>query len=226
MTRRLVLWRHGQTEWNVGGRGQGHLDVPLDDVGRDQAKAAAARLASLRPTAIVSSDLSRAYETAAALAELTGLEVQHDPALREINLGQWQGLTRAEVDQRFADERRRMYAGEDIRRGVDGETMAEVADRAGAAIERAAKLAEADGGSTVIVVAHGLSLRVGACHFLDVAAEHWNVFGGLSNCAWIVLEEGRRGWRFTEWNAGTLPEPVLSGDDVDSATDEAEPLAN
>jgi glucosyl-3-phosphoglycerate phosphatase len=226
MIRRLVLWRHGQTEWNVDGRGQGHLDVPLDDVGRDQAKAAAARLASLRPTAIISSDLSRAYETASALAELTGLDVQRDPALREINLGQWQGLTRAEVDQRFADERRRMDAGEDIRRGVDGETMAEVADRAGAAIERAAKLAESDGGGTVILVGHGLSLRVGACHFLGIAARHWNVFGGLSNCAWIVLEEGRRGWRFTEWNAGTLPEPVLSGDDVDSATDEGEPLAN
>jgi broad specificity phosphatase PhoE len=226
MTRRLVLWRHGQTEWNVDGRGQGHLDVPLDDVGRDQAKAAAARLASLRPMAIISSDLSRAYETASALAELTGLEIQSDSALREINLGQWQGLTRAEVDERFADERHRMDAGEDVRRGVDGETMAEVADRAGAAIERAAKLAEADGGSTVIVVAHGLSLRVGACHFLGIAPEHWNVFGGLSNCAWIVLEEGRRGWRFTEWNAGTLPEPVLSGDDVDSVTDEGEPLAN
>jgi glucosyl-3-phosphoglycerate phosphatase len=82
MTRRLVLWRHGQTEWNVDGRGQGHLDIPLDDVGRDQAKAAATRLASLRPTAIISSDLSRAYETALALAELTGLEVQRDPALR------------------------------------------------------------------------------------------------------------------------------------------------
>jgi broad specificity phosphatase PhoE len=225
MSRRLVLWRHGETEWNVDGRGQGHLDIPLDDVGRDQAKAAATRLASLRPTAIISSDLSRAYETASALAELTGLEVQRDPALREINLGQWQGLTRAEVDERFADERRRMDAGEDVRRGVDGETMAEVADRAGAAIERAAKLAEADGG-TVIVVAHGLSLRVGACRFLGVAPEYWNVFGGLSNCAWIVLEDGRRGWRFTEWNAGSLPEPVLSGDEVDSATDESEPLAN
>jgi glucosyl-3-phosphoglycerate phosphatase len=230
MTRRLVLWRHGQTEWNLAGRGQGHLDVPLDDVGRRQARDAAARLASLQPSAIVSSDLSRAYETASALAELTGLDVRRDPALREIHLGQWQGLSRAEVDEKFPEERQRMAAGEDVRRGVDGETMAEVADRAGAALERAAALT--DGGRTVIVVAHGLSLRVGACRFLGVTAEHWNVFGGLSNCAWIVLEEGYRGWRFTEWNAGTLPEPVLSGDDPDSATGddevggEGEPLAN
>jgi glucosyl-3-phosphoglycerate phosphatase len=229
MNRRLVLWRHGQTEWNVAGRGQGHLDVPLDEVGRQQARSAAARLASLRPSAIISSDLSRAYETAEALADLTGLEIRRDSALREIHLGQWQGLTRGEVNERFAEERRRIQAGEDVRRGVDGETVAEVADRAGAALERAAKLADGtDGGRTVIVVAHGLSLRVGACQFLGVAPKHWSAFGGLSNCAWIVLEEGRMGWRFTEWNAGTLPEPVLSGDDIESAIGDgdSEPLAN
>jgi glucosyl-3-phosphoglycerate phosphatase len=224
MSRRLVLWRHGQTEWNVSGRGQGHLDVPLDEVGREQARSAAARLASLRPSAIVSSDLARAYETATALADLTGLEVRQDPALREIHLGQWQGLTRAEVNEKFGDERRRIEAGEDVRRGVDGETMAEVADRAATALERAAAMT--DGGRTVIVVAHGLSLRVGACRFLGVALEHWRVFGGLSNCAWVVLEEGRQGWRFTEWNAGSLPEPVLSGDDIESASENGGPLAN
>jgi glucosyl-3-phosphoglycerate phosphatase len=234
MSRRLVLWRHGQTEWNLAGRGQGHIDVPLDDVGRQQARSAAARLASLKPSAIISSDLSRAYETAEALADLTGLEVRRDPALREIHLGQWQSLTRREVNEQFGDERRRIHAGEDVRRGVDGETVAEVAERAVAAIERAAKLADGpDGGRTVIVVAHGLSLRVGACRFLGIAQEHWNAFGGLSNCAWIVLEEGRMGWRFTEWNAGTLPEPVLSGDDIESVTgdgdqdaSDGEPLAN
>jgi broad specificity phosphatase PhoE len=226
MTRRLVLWRHGQTEWNVAGRGQGHIDVPLDDVGREQARSAAARLASLHPSAIVSSDLSRAYETASALAELTGLEVRRDPDLREIHLGQWQGLSRAEVNEKFPDERRRIDAGEDVRRGIDGETVAEVAERSAAALERAAVRTDT-GGGTVIVVAHGLSLRVGACRFLGVAPQHWRVFGGLSNCAWVVLEEGRQGWRFTEWNAGSLPEPVLSGDDLESVTDEdGEPLAN
>lgn len=226
MTRRLVLWRHGQTEWNLDGRGQGHVDVPLDEIGRRQAREAAARLASLRPSAIISSDLSRAYDTASTLAALTGLEIERDPALREIHLGQWQGLTRAEVNEKFPDERRRIDAGEDVRRGVDGETMAEVADRAAAVLERAAAMTGEDGGATVIVVAHGLSLRVGACRFLGVAPAHWRVFGGLSNCAWIVLEAGRQGWRLTEWNAGSLPEPVLSGDEVESVSDDGEPLAN
>ena len=68
MSRRLVLWRHGRTAWNAEGRAQGQRDVPLDEVGVGQAREAAARLASLRPTAIVSSDLCRAADTAAELA--------------------------------------------------------------------------------------------------------------------------------------------------------------
>ena len=75
MTRRVIIWRHGRTEWNLAGRVQGQTDVPLDEVGREQARSAAARLASLQPTRIVTSDLSRARDTADELGRLAGVEV-------------------------------------------------------------------------------------------------------------------------------------------------------
>ncbi|MEY4232936.1 MAG: hypothetical protein RL144_1136, partial [Actinomycetota bacterium] len=84
---RVVLWRHGQTDWNVVNRFQGHSDIDLNEVGRFQAKHAAQVLAGMNPTAIISSDLGRAKDTAQALANLTGLKVEVDVDLRETNGG-------------------------------------------------------------------------------------------------------------------------------------------
>ena len=96
-TRRVVLWRHGRTEWNNQKRFQGHLDVPLDAVGHQQAVTAARALATLRPDRIVTSDPSRAAQTAAALAAVTGVTVVEDAGLREAHAGDWQGRTHAEI---------------------------------------------------------------------------------------------------------------------------------
>src|SRR5437764_15194656 len=93
---RVVLLRHGRTEWNATGRFQGQMDSPLDGIGRAQAEAAAVAVAPMRPDAIVTSDLSRAMDTAAAVAAEAGVEPVTDPRLRELFLGSWQGLTRAE----------------------------------------------------------------------------------------------------------------------------------
>jgi probable phosphoglycerate mutase len=87
---RLIIWRHGNTDWNAANRVQGQTDVPLNDLGREQALAAAPLLAALRPDAIVASDLSRAADTAAALAAPTGLPVRSDQRLRS-GTGCWQG---------------------------------------------------------------------------------------------------------------------------------------
>ena len=89
---RIMLWRHGRTVWNPEGRFQGQADVPLDPLGVAEAKRAAPMLAGFEPVALYSSDLSRAYQTAEALAELTGLEIVTDKRLREINVGSWEGL--------------------------------------------------------------------------------------------------------------------------------------
>ena len=94
---RIIIWRHGRTEWNVVNRFQGQADIPLDAVGQGQAVRAAEVLAAYRPAGLYSSDLSRCYQTAAVLAERLGLEIITDKRLREIHVGSWEGLVGAEV---------------------------------------------------------------------------------------------------------------------------------
>src|SRR5690349_5518570 len=112
--RRLLIWRHGQTDHNVSGIWQGQLDTALSDTGREQAQAAAAVLATYEPVAIVSSDLSRAAETAEALASRLGLTVRHDERLREIHAGEWQGMTAGDVADQFPEQQAALAAGEDL----------------------------------------------------------------------------------------------------------------
>jgi len=200
---RLVLWRHGQTLWNVEGRFQGQSDIPLDPVGEQQAERAARLLAALQPSAIYSSDLSRATMTAAPLARLTGLTVISDKDLRERYGGLWEGLTDTEIRAQYPVEHSQW-------RPPEGETSAAVADRACAAMERIADTLTP--GSLAVVVSHGAALRLGAARLLGLPEELWGVIGPLANCAWSVLGRRRGRWRLIEHNAGTLPEPVLSDD--------------
>jgi glucosyl-3-phosphoglycerate phosphatase len=95
--RRLVMLRHGQTEYNAGNRMQGQIDTDLSELGRNQALAAAESLAKRQPLLIVSSDLRRALDTAVALGDRAGLPVEADERLRETHLGDWQGMTHLEV---------------------------------------------------------------------------------------------------------------------------------
>ncbi|QKV97853.1 histidine phosphatase family protein [Streptomyces sp. NA02950] len=208
--RRVVLWRHGQTAWNIERRFQGSLDIELTDTGIAQARRAARLLAALGPDAIVASDLKRAAATAAELAAVTGLEVSHDAALRETYAGQWQGLTHDEIMARFGAEYTAWKRGEPVRRG-GGELESEVADRAAPVVlESAEKLPD---GGTLVVVSHGGTIRTTIGRLLGLEPRTWEALGGLSNCCWSVLGEGLRGWRLLEHNAGSLPEPVLGDDD-------------
>ncbi|MCY7365296.1 MAG: histidine phosphatase family protein, partial [Frankiaceae bacterium] len=113
--------RHGRTASNAEGRIQGHLDTPLDDLGHRQAAAAAPWLAALEPTVLLTSDLSRAADTAAPLGRALGLAPVVDARLRELHLGAWQGLTGQEARERFPDEHAAWRAGDDVPRG-GGET--------------------------------------------------------------------------------------------------------
>ncbi|MFD1656914.1 histidine phosphatase family protein [Streptomyces caeni] len=208
--RRLILWRHGQTMWNVERRFQGSTDVELTEAGLAQARRSARLLASLEPDAIVASDLRRAAATAAELAALTGLHVTHDESLRETYAGVWQGLTHEEIIARYGEEYAAWKRGEPVRRG-GGELETEVADRAAPVVLRhAEKLPD---GGTLVVVSHGGTIRTTIGRLIGLEARHWESLGGLSNCSWSVLGEGVRGWRLLEHNAGTLPEPVLGDDD-------------
>ena len=105
---RLELWRHGRTEWNATGRFQGQLDPPLDAMGHQEAAAAAAHLVAtgILPagTVVVSSDLDRTVQTANVLTALLGAPLRRDARLREHGMGCWEGLTRAEVAERYPDQ--------------------------------------------------------------------------------------------------------------------------
>ncbi|MER8235970.1 histidine phosphatase family protein [Streptomyces sp. NPDC101490] len=208
--RRIVLWRHGQTSWNLERRFQGSTDIELTETGVAQARRAARLLAALEPDAIVASDLKRAAATAAELATLTGHSVAHYSALRETYAGEWQGLTHDEIVTRYGDQYAAWKRGEPVRRG-GGELESEVADRAAPVVLDHADKLPRDG--TLVVVSHGGTIRTTIGRLLGLEARHWESLGGLSNCCWSVLGEGARGWRLTEHNAGTLPEPVL-GDDT------------
>ncbi len=206
---RLVLWRHGQTLWNLEQRFQGQSDIPLDETGQAQAERAARLLAALRPDMIVSSDLSRATATAAPLARLTGLEVVLDKDLRERHGGSWEGLTDEQIRERYPAEHASWMP-------PDGEPPAAVADRVAGALWRAAAAVH-DG--LAVLVSHGAALRLGMSRLLGMPEELFGVLGPLSNCSWSVLgwrpappAAGDGRWRLLEHNAGTLPEPIF-GDD-------------
>ncbi|MCX6429247.1 MAG: histidine phosphatase family protein [Actinobacteria bacterium] len=203
---RILLWRHGQTDWNISNRFQGHSDIPLNEIGIAQAKRAATLLAGMNPTAIISSDLGRARVTAQALADLVKLPVTIDADLRETNGGNWEGRTgeenRADDFENFV----RWIDGADSPAGTIGERRTEVAARAVAAINRV--LAQGDEGQLLVVTTHGGTARCVLGHLLELPQSHWGVLGGLSNASWSILQSGPRGWHLVEHNAGSVPEPI------------------
>jgi broad specificity phosphatase PhoE len=150
----ILLARHGQSDWNAAKRWQGHADRPLTDLGREQARDLAHRVADVELDAVYSSDLQRARETAEIVAASKGLTVVTDPDLREVDVGSWSGLTRAEAEQRFPDAFRRWAEGGEG--WDDGESYEALGERVANAVFR---IADAHDGGRVLVVAHGGSIR-------------------------------------------------------------------
>jgi probable phosphoglycerate mutase len=163
----ILLARHGETDWNLQRRWQGWADPPLNDTGRAQARALAEELRDVAFDAVYSSDLRRARETAEIVAAPHGVPIVVDRALREIDIGSWSGLTRAEIERRFPNRER-----------PDGETHDEHAARVRAAVLR---IARENVGRRVLLVGHGGTIRsihdvisdepyrpVPNCHVLEV----------------------------------------------------------
>ena len=192
----LLLVRHGETDWNRDGRWQGHADRPLTDVGRRQAAAAAGALAAAQPTAIYSSDLERARETAAPLAGRTGLVVGVRRALREIDVGSWSGLTRREIEERRLAGPAERATGTPGWTG--GETMEAHASRMLAALT--AIVAAHAPGDRVCVFTHGGSIRavVAASLGLD-PRESRDRLSGSRYCAVTSLLAVRSDVRAPAW---------------------------
>ena len=206
MGQRIILWRHGQTDWNIQNRFQGHSDIPLNEVGIEQARRAAPLLRNLKPDRIIASDLMRAQQTAQALADICGLPIHTDAGLRETNGGKWEGRTGAENRESDFERFVTWLDGGDEPAGEIGERRSEVAERAVRSI-----LAGLDNSiQTLIVVTHGGTARCVLGKMLNMPMHQWSAIGGLSNASWSILENGhhRDGWILVEHNAGSLPEPI------------------
>lgn len=190
LRRTLVVLRHGRTAWNDSGRAQGHADIELDEVGHAQAKAAAAVLAQLAPARIWSSDLSRATQTAAHLAEVTGLTPEALPALREYDVGTRTGMTFDEFEAAFPDEYAAWLGGDESLTVPGAETTSDVRARMVPAMR--ACLDALGSGETGIVVTHGAALRVGVAGLLGWSDEMDETLAGMDNCHWLRLREHTR----------------------------------
>jgi glucosyl-3-phosphoglycerate phosphatase len=208
--RRLVMLRHGQTEWNAGSRMQGQLDTDLTELGREQAAHAAEVLAKRQPLVIVSSDLRRALDTATALGERAGLDVEIDTRLRETHLGDWQGLTHLEVDEVAPGAR---VAWRDDARWAPhgGESRVDVAARStplvDELVERHPEWGVDEPDRPVVLVAHGGLIAALTGALLALPVDSWPVLGGMGNASWAQLsghelpDSDDIKWRLDVWNA-------------------------
>jgi 2,3-bisphosphoglycerate-dependent phosphoglycerate mutase len=180
----LLLARHGETDWNRDHRWQGFTGPPLNETGRRQARELGARL-DVDIDAIYSSDSERARETAEIVAARLGLSVTEDPRLREMNLGEWEGLTRHEIDERYANGFSRWDACE-LPQAPGGESDAAMADRV---LEAFTEIAGRHGGQRVLVVTSGGPIRALQAHVggIDQARSRRH-FERTANCALVRCE--------------------------------------
>jgi alpha-ribazole phosphatase len=181
---RLILIRHGETDWNTEGRWQGQADVALNATGWSQAQHIAHSLERAGITAVYSSDLQRARQTAQTLADAIGLPVFLDSHLREIHQGEWQGLLFSEIQRRYAQ------AYQDQRRDPlnfappGGEPVAQVRERVLAATQ---EIIRRHPDATVAVVSHGFVLAVLITQLRELPfAQVWDLIPG--NGEWVVVE--------------------------------------
>ena len=187
MATKLLIARHGETDWNRERRWQGHADQPLNECGREQARGLAERLRDVAPELVYSSDLARARETAEIVGALLGLTVRLDARLREVDVGEWSGLTTAEVEVLYPDglERRRLG-----RTGWErGETFEAMGVRVVAALR---DIAAASPDGRVLVITHGGCVR----SVWGAAGGDGSAWQASSNCDVdeIAVEEGEITW--------------------------------
>ena len=200
----VLLLRHGRTAFNLEGRFQGRMDVPLDDVGQWQAEQAAKAIhGAYRVTRVVSSDLSRAAATAAAFATLAGLDVRTDARLREWAYGAWEGMRTSDIQERWPQQYAAWRAGQDPG-GAGQETRAQVAARVVEAIDAAGR--DLGAGDTLLVVSHGAATRLAVTALLGFDPAVSRAFGGMENAHWSHLRylgpTAQPPWQVAAHNAG------------------------
>lgn len=221
MSTTVYLIRHGETDWNMEGRWQGHADVPLNELGRRQAALLARRLQAegARFDAIYSSDLARAYQTAWEVGAAVRVAVQLLPSLREIDLGSWSGLKYDEIRERFPAEVELLRQGQDLPRG-GGETMAAMTRRV---VEAVDAIAAHHDGETLALVTHGGCIRGLLSHAENYRGDGFKRFPHIGNTSISVVSVDRGRWQVLSVNdmahVEGQPEPEL----VSAPPDDAEP---
>ena len=191
---RLILVRHGVTEWNQAGRYQGHQDTPLSDAGREQARRVAERLGAEEITAAYTSDMRRAQETASIILNDRPLELQTTPALREMAFGAWEGLTARDVAERFPEEWAAWIHDPVLARPPGGEDLNQLFARVVAFYRSVVHLPSpgglqpdwftyraagqsVDGTSGILIVSHGGTVRALLAHLFEMRIELYWRFG-------------------------------------------------
>ncbi|WP_129671709.1 histidine phosphatase family protein [Candidatus Chloroploca sp. Khr17] len=204
---RLILVRHGETPWNVTLQYQGQGQVPLNERGREQARRAADRVARYGATALYSSDLARAWESAELIGAVIGQTPVAMPQLREIDVGQWEGLTPEELYRRFPDhmaEYRRDPA-RTVRLG--GESYAQLQARALQALMQIQEQHKPD--DVVVAVSHGGTIRALLCHVIGLDLANFGRMW-LDNGSLTELRMGRNGWRLLRFNDNAHVEDMVA----------------
>ncbi|HZK04954.1 MAG TPA: histidine phosphatase family protein [Actinomycetaceae bacterium] len=205
---RIVLWRHGQTDYNLEGRCQGRIDIELNAEGRRQAAAGAAALTRFlgerRVGAIVASDLMRARVTAEHLCRALGMDVVLDSRLRERSFGVFEGLSGTEIERHWASEYRLWKSGE-TPPGIGFESKGSAARRVAAAVEdHAAPLGAHE---TLVVVGHGSALSQTLVWMLGDDPERGSQLCVMDNCHWAELRhqpDRRPVWQLRAHNVGAV----------------------
>lgn len=202
---RVIILRHGETEWNAVNREQGHLDSPLTTKGIEQAEQVARRLSSAGASALYTSDLGRAEHTARIIGGATGLSLRRDPRLRERHMGIFQGLTITESDHQYAQERA-AYRADDTYVIPGGESGVQRADRAFACLE---ELATRHPDETLIIVTHGGLLMGIVERTLGLPAGAGRRFR-KRNTAINVFSRDPSGWRLESWGDAAHLEEIVT----------------
>jgi alpha-ribazole phosphatase len=194
---RLMLIRHGETDWNATLRYQGHANIPLNEQGRAQARKAGARLAHYGAAAIYTSDILRAAETAEIVGAATGLTPEPMPNLREIDVGQWEGLTPEELYRRFPEHMAAFDRDPARTVRLGGESYAQLQERALIALNDIHAAYPSD--ELVLAVSHGGTIRALLCHIIGLDLAHFGRLW-LDNGSLTELRHGAHGWRLVRLN--------------------------
>jgi broad specificity phosphatase PhoE len=182
---RIILVRHGQTEWNRIERFRGRADVPLNETGLAQAEATGRRVAAeWQPSAIYTSPLSRSVKTAEAIAKHFGLQVRQLPGLADIDYGEWQGISPEEVRQRWPKEIDAWYNCPQQARIPGGETLDDLRARA---MKTGNELADRHPKDSIVLVGHTVINRIILLGVLGLGNERfWRI--KQDTCAINVFE--------------------------------------